>query len=187
MKFSGCYARIGQSPRSGSNLIDIIRDAKALYKAEHKKKREFRSELAWEVLRHKTKWSPVPPFSNSSSVADHEHCSTRASSPICPLGKKSCKRIRLSEAKREREEDDEALDAAKAQVQSIQERRISAMEEANRLANAMQITEIMSKEMEILNQDESKLNEVSKKILKKMQAKILLKYKENEAEGSNDV
>lgn len=51
----------------------------------------------------------------------------------------------------------------------------------------MHTTKIMSKEMEILHHDESKMNEVSKTILKKMQAEILLEYEEDEAEGSNDL
>lgn len=133
LKFSGCYSRIYRVPRSGCNLVDIVRDAKALYTAEDKQKREFKSELAWEVLRHKPKWNPVPPTTSiASSVATDTDCtSTRASSPVRPVGKKTSKHSRLSKAKRAREEDDETLAEAKAQAQATQERRVSAMEESN--------------------------------------------------------
>lgn len=47
----------------------------------------------------------------------------------------------------------------------------------------MMKTEMMAKEMDILNQDESTMNEVARKALNKMQAQILLKYEKLEAEG----
>lgn len=160
----------------------MIRDAKALYTSQDKKNREFKSDLAWEVLRTEPKWivSPPAPVPVPSSLALTSEASDTSKleqppSPVRPVGKKKAKRVRLIEAQHDADHETEA--EMRAEEMKINKRRVAAIEESNKLTQDMMTAEVMSKEMEILDRDEIKVkDERTRKTLKRMQDVIHRQY-----------
>lgn len=150
LKFSAIYGGFERDPPSGSSPSDWFREAKSVYFAE--KKKAFKAEEAWEVLRFAPKWK--------NEGAPQVISPTAALDPDCvkieiggrPIGQKAAKK-----AKRVRDDESQSsLDDRQAVIdrgQDLLEKRVQAQEEANRLTAEMLQLETRTRERQGIIED----------------------------------
>lgn len=150
LKFSAIYGVLERTPPSGSSPADWFREAKAIYFPE--KKKAFKAEEAWEVLRFAPKWKNegAPVIVSPTAALDPGSVLIEIGSR--PIGQKAAKK-----QKRQRDEDtSESQEEKKAVIdrgQGLLEMRVKAQEEANRLTAEMIQLETRTRERQAIIED----------------------------------